>query len=181
MKTVRRIPRGPMLACAALVAIGVGACDGDNATGADSNRTRSVPNNMASASQVDTVKATAVFPLYRGEDMAGNSVFYTLSESTDVDESIRLGINWASKMIHAMNTKATQRATVVNRGRRNPNRFPVVRFPGNVDFSPVRKLVPGKDIFPLDPSTTPGSVGDENYSPLFTYNDSIVLNRDPAQ
>jgi hypothetical protein len=50
-----------MLACAALVAIGVGACDGDNgATGVDRNRTRSGPNNMASASQVDTARAAAV-------------------------------------------------------------------------------------------------------------------------
>lgn len=176
MKTVRRIPRGPMLACAALVAIGVGACDGDNATGTDSNRLRSVPNNMTSASQVDTVNATAVFPLYRGEDMDGNSVFYIITESTNVDESIRLGINWAPKMIHAMGTKATQRATIVNRGRGNPNNFPVVRFSGNVDFSPVRKLVPGKELFPLDPSTTPGSVGDEIYSPLFTFDDSVVFN-----
>jgi hypothetical protein len=176
MKTVRRIPRGPMLACAALVAIGVGACDGDNATGTDSNPLRSVPNNMTSASQVDTVNATAVFPLYRGEDMDGNSVFYIITESTNVDESIRLGINWAPKMIHAMGTKATQRATIVNRGRGNPNNFPVVRFSGNVDFSPVRKLVPGKELFPLDPSTTPGSVGDEIYSPLFTFDDSVVFN-----
>ena len=176
MRTVSRMPRVPILAGAALLALAAAACDDDGPTGSGPDQIRSIPNNMTSASQVDTVNATAVFPLYRGEDMDGNSVFYTITESTEVDESIRLGLNWAPKMIHALGTKATQKATVVNRGRRNPNDFPVVRFSGNVDFSPVRKLVPGQDIFPLDPATTPGSVGDANYSPLFTMDDSIVFN-----
>lgn len=159
-----------------LIAAGIGAsaCKDDGATA--NNRRRSLPNRLESATEVDTVKATAVLPLYRGEDASGSSVYFVLTESNNVDESIRLGLNWTPKLVHAIGTKAVQTGTVVNRGRANPNKFPVLRFAGNVDFSPARKLVPGRDIFPLDPSTVPGSVGDANYSPLVTSDGKIVYN-----
>ena len=45
-----------------------------------------------------------------------------------------------------------------------------------MDFAPVRKLVPGRDLFPLDPSTVPGSIGDAMYTPLVTMDGKIVYN-----
>ncbi len=160
-------------------ATAMGACDDsptDSDDGGSLGGARSLPNRLASASEIDTVAGTAVLPLYRGEDTSGNSVFYIITESNDVDESIRLGLNWTPKLVHAMGTAATMRATVANeRGGRNPNEFPIVRFPGNVDFSPMRVIVPGRDLFPLDPATTAGSRGDAIYSPLFTVNDRIVF------
>lgn len=171
-------PQTPTLWRALLLAslgIATGACNDNGPTAASAGR-RSLPNNMRSVTAIDTVAATGVFPLYRGEDMAGNSVYFVITESNDVDESIRLGLNWTPKLVHAIGTKAVQTATAANRGRKNPNDFPVLRFPGNVDFSPVRKLVPGRDLFPLDPATTPGSVGDANYSPLVTTDGRIVYN-----
>ena len=89
---------------------------------------------------------------------------------------MRLGVNWAPKMIHAMGTKAVQTATTTAGGRANPNGFPILRFVGNVDFGPVRKVVPGPDLFPLSPATIPGSVGDAAYSPLVTYDGKTVYN-----
>ncbi len=161
------------------VALGIGACS-DNPTANNSGQPRQpgqpvLPNNLASVISLDTTAATAVFPLYRGEDAAGQAVYYVITESNKVDESVRLGLNWAPKLIHALGTKAVQEATTVG-GSGNPNNFPVVRFSGNVDFSPTRNLVPGPDLFPLDPSTTPGSVGDAEYSPVFSLNDTIVFN-----
>ncbi len=157
------------------LAIAVSACNDTRPT--EANRRRSLPNNMRSATALDTVAATGVFPLYRGVDMAGQSVYYIITESNNVDESIRLGLNWTPKLVHAIGTKAVQTASPVGGGgRKNPNDFPVLRFSGNVDFSPVRKLVPGRDLFPLDPSTTPGSVGDANYSPLVTIDGKTVYN-----
>ncbi len=135
-----------------------------------------IPNNMASVISLDTIAATAVLPLYRGEDASGGAVYFVITESNNLDEAVRLGLNWAPKIIHALGTKAVQQATTGSGGRENPNNFPVVRFSGNVDFSPIRNLVPGPQLFPLDPSTTPGSVGDADYSPVFTINDSIVFN-----
>ncbi|MBA3339079.1 MAG: hypothetical protein H0T54_04910, partial [Geodermatophilaceae bacterium] len=153
----------------------LGGCQSD-ITSTGSRAVRSLPNSLASATQVDTVAATAVFPLYRGQDAAGGSVYFIITESNDVDESIRLGVNWTPKLVHAMRTKAVQTATTVTGGRANPNNFPVPKFVGNVNFAPVRKLVPGRDLFPLDPSTVPGSDGDAMYTPLLTMDGKIVYN-----
>ncbi len=139
-----------------------------SAAGGTSQPSPVLPKNLTSVVSLDTVAGTGVMPLYRGEDMTGNSVYYVITESNKIDESVRLGLNWAPKLVHALNTKAVQKATAVNRGRPNPNDFPVVQFRGNVDFTPTRNLVPGPELFPVDPSTTPGSVGDADYSPVFT-------------
>ncbi|MEO7800882.1 MAG: hypothetical protein ABIR81_02725, partial [Ginsengibacter sp.] len=137
---------------------------------------RSLPNHLASATEIDTVNATAVLPLYRGQDAYGGDVYYIITESNDVDESIKLGLNWTPKLVHAFGTKAVQSATVVTGGPKNPNDFPILKFSGNVDFAPEKKLVPGPDLFPLDPATEPGSVGDANYSPLVSYDGKILFN-----
>ncbi len=137
---------------------------------------RSLPNKLASAMEIDTVNATAVLPLYRGQDAAGGDVYYIITEANDVDQSIKLGLNWTPKLVHAIGTKAVQSATIVSGGAKNHNNFPILKFSGNVDFSPEKKIVPGPDLFPLDPATQPGSVGDANYSPLVTFDGKIVYN-----
>lgn len=150
------------------------SCKKDNLVREDENK-ESTPNNMASVT-VDTVNATGVFPLYRGQDANGGDVYYVLTESTDVGKAIDYGLNWSPKIIHALGTAAVQTATVVSGGPKNPNDFPILKFSGNVDFSPVRKLVPGPDLYPLDPSSQPGSAGDANYSPLVTFDGKIIYN-----
>lgn len=137
---------------------------------------RTLPNSLASATQIDTINATAVLPLYRGQDASGGDVFYIITESNNVDKSIELGLNWTPKLVHAIGTKATQTATVVTGGAKNPNDFPILKFSGNVNFAPVRKLVPGPMGFPLDPASEPGSVGDAAYSPLVTFDGKIIYN-----
>lgn len=139
-------------------------------------KVRSLPNKLASAKEIDIVAATAVLPLYRGQDVNGGDVFYIITESNNVDQSIKLGLNWAPKLVHALGTKAVQTATVVSGGNKNPHNFSVLKFSGNVDFAPVKKLMPGPEGFPLDPATEPGSVGDANYSPIVTYDGKIVFN-----
>lgn len=138
------------------------------------NKIKSTPNNMSSVSEIDTVNATGVFPLYRGQDANGGDVYYVITESNNVDKAIELGLNWAPKLIHAMGTAAVQTATVVSGGAKNPHDFPILKFSGNVDFSPERKLVPGPLLYPLDPSSQPGSVGDAKYSPLVTFDGKIL-------
>ena len=88
------------------------------------DKKRSTPANLASATEVDTINATAVFPLYRGQDASGGDVYYVITESNDVDKSIALGLNWAPKLIHAMGTIAVQTATIVSGGAKNPNDTP---------------------------------------------------------
>ena len=141
------------------------SCKKRSDDGAGEDKIKSLPNNMSSVTQIDTVNATGVFPLYRGQDANGGDVYYVLTESNNVDKSIELGLNWAPKLVHAMGTQAVQIAKVVTGGAKNPHDFPILKFSGNVDFSPVRKLVPGPDLYPLDPASQPGSVGDAQYSP----------------
>ncbi|MEP6509188.1 MAG: hypothetical protein ABJC63_13270, partial [Gemmatimonadales bacterium] len=88
----------------------VAGCN-DNGTSPDNNRGHMLPNSLASATQVDTVNATAVLPLYRGLDASGGSVYYIITESNDIEESVRLGVNWTPKLVHALNTIAVQKAT----------------------------------------------------------------------
>lgn len=147
-----------------------------NKTEETDRKKRTLPNHLASATQIDTINATAVLPLYRGQDASGGDVFYIITESNNVDKSIELGLNWTPKLVHAIGTKATQTATIVSGGPKNPNDFPIIKFSGNVDFRPVKKLVPGPMGFPLDPATEPGSVGDDNYSPIVTFDGKIVYN-----
>ncbi len=136
----------------------------------------SFPNQLASATEVDTTNATCVLPMYRGLDANGGDVYYIITESNDVDESLDLKLNWAPKLVHALGTRAVQTATVTTGGKKNLHDFPILKFSGNVDFSPERKLVPGPDLYPLDPASQPGSVGDANYSPLVTFDGKIVYN-----
>ncbi|MGI8952666.1 MAG: hypothetical protein ACR2FN_13910 [Chitinophagaceae bacterium] len=157
------------------IVITMASCKKNNSTPAPMQK--SFPTHLASATEIDKVTATAVLPLYRGEDANGGDVYYILTESNDVNEAFRLRLNWAPKIIHALGTVAVQNATVVNDGRsKNPNNFPILKFSGNVDFSPTRNLVPGPDLYPLDPASEPGSVGGANYSPLMTYDGAIVFN-----
>ncbi len=159
-----------------LTAMNLSACDDSSSTDEGGGR-RSLPNSMTSVTDLNFETPSGVFPLYRGQDMNGGDVFYIITESNEIDESIRLGLNWTPKLVHVLGTRAVQTATMVSRtGGNNVNDFPVVRFSGNVDFSPERLIVPGRNLFPLNPATTAGSVGDANYSPVFTIDGEIVYN-----
>ncbi|MDQ6762325.1 MAG: hypothetical protein M3015_06830, partial [Bacteroidota bacterium] len=153
------------------------SCKKNPPSGENENK-EMTPNQLASATEIDTINGTAVLPLYRGQDANGGDVYYILTEVTDVEKAVDLKINWAPKVIHALGTKAVQTATVITGagGKKNPNNFPILKFSGNVDFSPQRKLVPGPDLYPLDPSSHAGSVGDAYYSPLVTFDGKTIYN-----
>lgn len=159
------------------VSVFTSSCSKNNVLAIPPTGHGSLPNRLASATEIDTVAATAVLPLYRGQDASGSSVYYIMTESNEIDQSVKLGLNWTPKLVHALGTVAVQTASVIaDNGRRNPNNFPVLRFSGNVDFAPVKNLVPGPNLFPLDPATVPGSKGDANYSPIVTFDGKTVFN-----
>ncbi len=161
----------------ALLALLSASCNKNNDNVTPTPVLRELPNTLASATEIDTIAATAILPLYRGKDANDGDVYFIITESNDVDVSIRMGLNWTPKLIHALGTVAVQNATVVNDGGpKNPHDFPVLKFSGNVDFAPTRNLVPGPDLYPLDPASEPGSVGDATYSPLVTYDGKILFN-----
>jgi hypothetical protein len=80
---------------------------------------------------------------------------------TDVDDqgvALELGLNYSAKL-----TFAAKGARTANFDNNND----LIFDKGTVDFSPVRKIVPGPSGAEFPPvSAQPGSIGDQNYSPL---------------
>jgi hypothetical protein len=132
----------------------------------------SIPNQLQSAISLDKTAHTVTLPLYQGVSH-GQRVWFLLTESSDLREAVRLGINWSPKLHNALGTPAVQHAFLF--GHRL-DRESVVAFPGTVDFSGTRVVLPGPDFFPVLPGTHAGPVGDRRYSPLFTFGNGIVYN-----
>ena len=130
----------------------------------------SIPNQLESAINVDKVHHTATLPLYKGE-FNDQRVWYVITESSDLHEAVRLGVNWAPKLVNALGTAAVQSAKLHGR---QLDRTSVVDFSGTVDFSGQRVVLPGPDEFPVLPGTHAGPIADANYSPLFTLGNGIV-------
>lgn len=120
---------------------------------------------IRSATAVDTRTGTVTLPLFKGTS-GGRTVWYVVTESSDESDARRRGVNAAPRLANAIGTKAVQRARVVHG---------TIDFPGTVDFSPKRVVVPGPTIFP-PARFAPGAVGDAKYSPLVTTDGRIVLN-----
>lgn|SRR5262249_5787316 len=113
----------------------------------------------------DPVRNTVTLPLFRGSHN-GSPVWYIVTESSDQSDAFARGVNFAPKLRNALGTVAVQQGRIVN-GE--------IEFSGTVDFSPERVVQPGPTVFP--PAVAqPGSIGDANYSPLFTLGDGIVRN-----
>ncbi len=112
-------------------------------------------------------KATATLPLFRGLSTKGEDVFYIITEASDYAVAEKLGVNFAPKMKHAVGT---------------PGAMPVklegglIKFPGDVDFSPKWEVKPGSPN-PFPPASfKPGAVADANYSSLAVMPSGVVLN-----
>jgi hypothetical protein len=135
----------------------------------------SIPNQLESAISLDKVNHTVTLPLYKGA-YGDQRVWFLLTDTSNLQEAARLGINWSPKLANALGTAAVQQAMLspASVGGQLDSRS-VVHFPGTVDFSGQRVVVPGPDIFPVAVGT-PGPIGDANYSPLFTFGNGIVYN-----
>ncbi len=99
-------------------------------------------------------------PLYRGQMADGRNVWYILTDTTDRENAEGLGLNFASKLAYADVGNAARDA--------NLEADASLTFKsGAVDFSPERSVVAGPADAPFPPAEAqPGSVGDENYTPL---------------
>src|SRR5262245_41119293 len=103
----------------------------------------SIPNQLESAITVDKVNHTVTLPLYKGISHGGR-VWFVLTESSDLNEAVRLGINWAPKLANALGTAAVQHAELSGG---ELSRTSVVHFAGTVGFSGQRVVIPGPDLF----------------------------------
>ena len=119
-----------------------------------------------SFTNLDTVKEEVTLPLFTGTHN-GSTVYYVVTDDSNRDDARARGVNWSPKLANALGTASVQKARVVNG---------VVDFPGTVDFSPTRVVIPGPAGNEFAGGTySPGAVGDANYSPLITTGKGIVL------
>lgn len=111
---------------------------------------------------LDLNRGEVTLPLFQGfhDD---EEVWYIILDASNRDEARQLGVNWAPKLTNALGTAAVQDVDLDT-------------FEGTVDFSPERVVVPNPETaFPPDVAQ-PGSVGDADYSPLFSNEDGVVFN-----
>ncbi len=98
------------------------------------------------------------YPLHRGISH-GRSVYYVITDASDLSAARALGVNYTPKLAQAAGTAAVQDS----RSRIGTGNG--IDFPASVDFSPARVLEPSATGFP-PVAAQPGAVGEPGYSPL---------------
>ena len=113
-------------------------------------------------------KPTVTLPLRQGT--AGNpshTVYYVITDASDRTVAESLGVNFTPKLANAAGTTAVQHSSSGD--------TTAINVPGDVDFSPVRVLVPSAIGFPPT-SAAPGAIGNNGYSPLVQLPSGVVIN-----
>lgn len=124
------------------------------------DRPRAIEISCRADGQVDLEKGTARIPLRRGRLRSGELVWFVLTDATDENIANLDGLNYSPILAYGLTGKAAREATIERDGT-------FVFDKGKVDFSPERKVTAGEapNFFPPKVAQ-PGSVGDEDYSPL---------------
>lgn len=93
-----------------------------------------------------------------GSNGAGSPVWFVLTDTSDQQTAISLGLNFSQKLAFS--------AVGARTGNLDENGA-IIFDRGTVDFTPERIVVPGPSSAPFPPTTAqPGAVGDDDYSPL---------------
>ncbi len=118
------------------------------------------PYQLLKSGKIDTEAGTITLPLYKGKLVSGETVWYILTDTNDKANSEALGLNFSSKLTYAAVGRAVRHARV-------EKDTSLTFTSGKVDFSPERSVMKGDGQNAFPPKTAkPGSIGDENYSPL---------------
>jgi hypothetical protein len=133
---------------------------------------------LKSAKQVDLHNGTVRLPLHRGV-ANGKTVWYILTESSDVGLAADLDVNYAAKLTNLGVTCAACVQTVTETSAPDL-KFgeATVHFAGAPDFSPTRVLVPGPTTLPAT-TVQPGAVGGPGYSPFIRIQGSPIVYNAP--
>jgi len=140
------------------------------------------PVQLLRSGTLDIKKATIEIPLYLGHMADGRNVWYILTDTSDKENADALGLNHSGKLHYSNVGRATRSARLNKKAG-------LIFEKGTVDFSPDRKLVPGRGAKAFPPRiATPGSVGDADYTPLVrienagghVYNAPVVAFDKPA-
>jgi hypothetical protein len=113
-------------------------------------------------------KATVTLPLFRGLSPDGKDEFYIITDASDFEVAKRMGVNYAPKLAKAQGTAGAQDVTLHDG---------VMQFKGEVDFSPVYKVVPGDPPGYFPPKAAdPGAVANAAWSSIVVLPSGLVLN-----
>ncbi|HXV88271.1 MAG TPA: hypothetical protein VD710_04155 [Nitrososphaeraceae archaeon] len=115
------------------------------------------PLQLLRSGPVDINASTVTLPLYKGQLITGETVWYVITDTTDKGNAEALGLNWSPKLTYsAMGTR------VANVGTNNT----LIFENGTVDFGPEHQVTAGEEN-PFPPAKAdPGSRGDSDYTPL---------------
>ncbi len=120
-----------------------------------------------SALAVDFTKKWVTLPVYTGIGPSGNPTYFIITEGADYEVAKLMGLNYAPKLVNGRGTAGSQQVTIENG---------MIKFKGDVDFTPVRSLTPGPFPMTFPPATAqPGSVGDAEYSPVIVLPSGSVM------
>jgi hypothetical protein len=116
-----------------------------------------------------TPRGTITLPLFKGAVQTASGLkpaWYVILDAGDQGEADRLGVNFSKKLHNGV--AAARPATIRADGT-------FLFESGLVDFTPNRVVVSGDDDRPFPPrQARPGSVGDDDYSPLVLANNGVI-------
>ena len=123
-------------------------------------------DRLPEALNVDVAHETVTLPLHEGRTTGGERVWYIVSDDSNHADARARGANYAHKLVYTRDTKAVERVTNKRGGQ--------LVFPGTVNFSRKRVLVPSSQGFPPK-RYAPGARGGSRYSPLIQLPNGTVL------
>jgi hypothetical protein len=117
--------------------------------------------------------ANVTLPLFHGLSPQGKDVFYIITEASDFDVAHQMGVNYAPKLVKAIGSPGVQNVTLEGG---------IMKFAGDVDFSPEYKVVPGDPPGYFPPKVAnPGAVADDQWSSIVVLPSGLVLNAQMVQ
>jgi len=132
----------------------------DVSSAADTSTEKRITKLFLTSGQVDLAREVVKLPLHRGRLSSGETVWFVLTDVSDLATSKKMGLTWAPTLSKAKDLASTRVAEMDE-----SNNFTFKS--GRVDFSPTQTLVAGEapNFFPPRMARA-GSIGDAHYSPL---------------
>lgn len=139
---------------------------------AETSTDKRITKLFLTSGQVDLTKEVVRLPLHRGHLSSGETVWFVLTDVSDLATSKKMGLTWAPSLSNAKDLASTRAAEMDGSDS-------FTFHSGRVDFSPAQTLVAGEapNFFPPKVARA-GSIGDAHYSPLVrvTNRNDVVFN-----
>src|SRR5215472_4368301 len=157
MKSSKRLGR---CICGSVVIFVVSFSAPQGSLAANPAADKKITKQFLTSGQVDLVREVVTLPLHRGRLSSGETVWFVLTDVSDLATSKEMGLTWAPTLGNAKDLTSTRVAEMDE-----SNNFTFKS--GRVDFSPVQTLAAGEapNFFPPRMARA-GSIGDAHYSPL---------------